>query len=134
MAQPTHRAAYSCDPACSYGPACSRGSVCSRGFPSSPSRPKIISTIRAYHRAGGIITIFFRRFDISQLKSRARSLPPFHCPIRNILSKLFQSKWRTTLVSTSHRVNERPCTIDDFGKPTLAAHQDAMCPRQGLPK
>ncbi|KAM2244530.1 hypothetical protein ACFXTI_005587 [Malus domestica] len=40
--------------------------------------------------------------------------------MRHIPSKLFQSKWRTTLVSTSHRVDERPCTTDDFGEPALA--------------
>ena len=118
----------------SRGPACSRSPSYSHGLSNSPSRPKTISTIRTYHRAGGILTIFLHGFGISQLKSRARSLPPFHCSRRHIPSKLFQSKWRTTLVSTSHRVDERPSTTDDLGKPVLAMHQDATCPKRGVPK
>ncbi|KAM2633122.1 hypothetical protein EV1_023778 [Malus domestica] len=59
---------------------------------------------------------------------------PSTAPMRHIPSKLFQSKWRTTLVLTSHRVDERPCTANDFGEPALAVHQDATCPRQVFPK
>ncbi|KAM0984356.1 hypothetical protein ACFX2C_011775 [Malus domestica] len=128
------RATHSRGPACFFRAAHSHGPACSRGFPSSPSRPKTIPTIRTYHRAGGILTIFFRGFDISQLKSRSRSLPPFHCPRRRIPSKLFQSKWRTTLVSTSRRVDERPCTIDNLGESTFATHWDPTCPGRGIPK
>ena len=130
----SRRAAHSRGPACfpqqptSRQVACSRGPACSFGFPSSPSRPKTISTIRTYHRAGGIFTTLLCGFDISQFKSRARSLPHFHCLRRHILSKLFQSKWRTTLVSTSHRVDEHPCTTDDLDESALAAHRDATCP------
>ena len=69
--------------------ACSRGPACSISFPSSPSRPKTISTIQTYHRAGGIFTTLLCGFDISQFKSRARSLPHFHCLRRHIPSKLF---------------------------------------------
>ncbi|KAM2913463.1 hypothetical protein COP2_044116 [Malus domestica] len=138
--QPAHdpacsrRATHSRGPACFFRAAHSHGPACSRGFPSSPSRPKTISTIRTYHRAGGILTTFFRGFDISQLKSRARSLPPFHCPRRRIPSKLFQSKWRTTLVSTSHRVDERPCTTENLGESTFATYRDPTCPGRGIPK
>ncbi|KAM2945154.1 hypothetical protein COP2_028100 [Malus domestica] len=63
--------ACSCQAACFHDPACSRRAAhshclsCSSGFPSSPSRPKTISTIRTYHRTGGILTIFFHGFDIS---------------------------------------------------------------------
>ncbi|KAM1857220.1 hypothetical protein ACFX14_007350 [Malus domestica] len=65
---------------------------------------------------------FFYRFNISQLKSRSQSLPHFHCSRRRIPSKLFQPKWRITLVSTSHRVDECPHTVDDLGELALAAH------------
>ena len=141
-AQPAHfrgpacfrRAAHSRGPACFHRAAHYRGPACSRSFSSSPSRPKTILTIWTYNRVEGILTTFLRGFDISQLKSHARSLPPFYCSRRHIFSKLFQSKWRTTLVSTSHRVDERPSTIDDLGEPTLAEHQDATCPKRGVPK
>ncbi|KAM1869853.1 hypothetical protein ACFX14_046068 [Malus domestica] len=85
------------------------------------NHPNLSSSRRHSHH-------IFHGFDISQLKSRARSLPPFHCPRRRIPSKLFQSKWRTTLFSTSHRVDERPCTIDNLGDSTFATHRDPMCP------
>ncbi|KAM2624311.1 hypothetical protein TB1_031296 [Malus domestica] len=54
--------------------------------------------------------------------------------MRRIPSKLFQSKWRTTLVSTSHKVDERPCTTDNLGESTFATHRDPTCPGRGIPK
>ncbi|KAM1540079.1 hypothetical protein ACFX10_004790 [Malus domestica] len=93
---------------------------------SQPSRPTI--------EPGAFSPYFFREFDISQLKSRARSLPLFHCLRMHIPSNLFQPKWRTTLVSTSHRVDKRLRTADDLGESALAAHRDATCPRRGVPK
>ncbi|KAM1450367.1 hypothetical protein ACFX2I_037617 [Malus domestica] len=136
----SHRAAYSrglaysCQAAHSLGPTYFRGPACPHDLPSSLSRPKTISTIRTYDQAGDIFTTFLRGFDISQLKSYIRSLPHFHCSRRHIPSKLFQSKWRTTLVSTSHRVDERHCTTNNLGESTLATHQDPTCLGRGVPK
>ena len=58
---------------------------------SSLNRSKISSTIPAsnfwaYDQTGGIFTIFLCGFDISQVKSHARSLPHFHCSRRRIPS------------------------------------------------
>ncbi|KAM1523603.1 hypothetical protein TB1_012960 [Malus domestica] len=137
---PTRRVARSHSPTCSHqaahsrGLACFYGPPCSCGLPSSPNWSKISSTIsvlnfRTDDRTGSILTTFFCGFDISQLKSCARSLPHFHCSRRYIHSMLFQPTWRTTLVSTSHRVEERPRTSDDLSEPALAAQRDATCPR-----
>ncbi|KAM2014761.1 hypothetical protein ACFX16_045373 [Malus domestica] len=134
------RAAHSRGPACScraahsYGLVYSCGPACFHGIRSSPNWPKTISTIWTNYQVEGIFTIFPHGFDISQLKSYAWSLLHFHYSRRHIPSKLFQSKWRTTLVSTSHTVDERPCTINDLGESTFATHRNPTCRGQGIPK
>ncbi|KAM1141119.1 hypothetical protein ACFX19_041828 [Malus domestica] len=65
---------------------------------------------------------FFGRFDIPQLKSRTWNQPPFYCSRRCIPSKFFQSEWRTKLIPTSHRIDERHCTTNYLGEPTFATH------------